>query len=435
MNGFKGICAVVVTGALGFSGCNCDPVPPAPTGFSQVHAGADAEDGLHVSLVLDAHDQPMVAFLKVDASPANNAVHFTRYDGTAWKAPVVVAASVGRVDSNPTKQQVWLARDASTGRLGVAFQKSEAFCVGANNETTVHVSFSTDDGATWSASERVSEAKYTRNDPVNGVEVCNTSSPRIAMANGTVHVAWGADAGEQDGIGFFRGYYYASSTAAGSWTRTLLPHVGDDARKGRDMLSLALDSTGAPAVAYLMLSMGAPVPNNTAIVYVRPGSAPVRVTDSANIQNDAPQLTLAFDGTKPRVGALLSRSAADSQATWVFRSDDGAAFSEARVPDDAGDKGGAWLDLAFQGGKGVLVSEFGSSGTRGQCGGPKLSRSTDAVAWTTCGADDKTHQFLGRYVSAELASNGKLVLAFHTPNADTASPSRFARGIVLWREP
>ncbi len=34
---------------------------------------------------------------------------FTRYHGTAWKTPVVVAASVGRVDSNPTMQQVWLA--------------------------------------------------------------------------------------------------------------------------------------------------------------------------------------------------------------------------------------------------------------------------------------------------------------------------------------
>lgn len=433
MNGFKGFVAIVAT--LGFHGCNCGPAPSAPAGFSQVHAGADAADGLHVSLVLDKDDQPMVAFLKVDpASPANNAVYFTRYDGTAWKTPVVVAASVGRVDSNPTMQQVWLARDASTGRLGVAFQKFEAFCVGSNDETTVHVSFSTDQGATWGTSERVSEAKYTRNDPVNGVEVCDTTSPRIAMANGTVHVAWAADAGEQDGIGFFRGYYYASSTAAGTWTRTLLPHVGDDGRKGRTALSLALDSTGAPAVAYLMLSVGAPVPNNTAIVYVRPGGAAVRVADSANIQNDAPQLTLAFDGTKPRVGALLSRPSA-SQATWVFRSDDGAAFSEARVPDDAEDKGGRYLDLMFQGGKGVLASEFGSSGTAGQCGGPKLSRSTDAAAWTTCGADDKSHQFLGSYVSAELASTGKIVMAFHTVNADTANPSRFGRGIVLWREP
>jgi len=427
---------VGIVGVVGVSGCNCGPTSTVPSGFSQVYAGADAEDGLHVSLVLDKDDLPMVAFLKVDqASPANNAVYFTRYDGAAWKTPVVVAAGVGRVDSNATMRQVWLARDASTGRLGVAFQKFEAFCVGSNDETTVHVSYSTDQGATWTSSERVSEAKYTRNDPVNGVEVCNTTSPRIAMANGTVHVAWAASAGEQDGIGFITGYYYASSTAPGTWSRTLLPHVGDDGRKGRTALSLALDSTGAPAVAYLMLSLGAPVPNNTAIVYVRPGSAAVRVADSANVQNDAPQVTLAFDGTKPRVGALLTRSTADREATWVFRSDDGAAFTETRVPDDAEDKGGRYLDLMFQSGKGVLAADFSGSGARGQCGGPKLSRSSDAASWTTCGADDQTHQFLGTYVSGELAGNGKVILAFHTVNADTASPSRFGRGIVLWREP
>ena len=378
----------MVVVALGLmSGCNCGPTPtPAATGFSQVHLGAHAEDGLHVSLVLDADDQPMIAFVKVDtADAANNAVYFTRYDGAAaaWKTPVLVAGGAGRVNSNTGMQQVWLARDASTGRLGVAFQKVEEFCKGVNLETSIHVTFSTDQGATWSASERVSEAHFTRNDPVNGVAVCDAESPRIAMANGTVHVAWGADAGEMQPsqLSFWVGYYHASSTTPGTWTRTLLPANGDDARKGTGVLSLA------------------------------------------------------FDGVKPRIAALLTRSATDRRATWMLRSDDGAAFTEVRVPDDASDQGGEYMDLSWAGGKGVLAYRYGSSSTRGQCGGPKLSRSSDAASWTTCGADDQTHQFLGNYVSAELAKSGKLVLAFHTPYADEASPGRWERGIVVWREP
>lgn len=76
--------------------------------------------------------------------------------------------------------------------------------------------------------------------------------PRIATKDGTVHLAWQADAAEPDGDSYLRGYSYASSTAPGAWTRTLLPHAGDDARVAKVGLSLALDSAGTPAVAYEM---------------------------------------------------------------------------------------------------------------------------------------------------------------------------------------
>lgn len=169
------------------SSCTCGPTEPTtgPAGFSQVYATTASRDGLHTTLVLDGDDAPMVAFIREDpANPDNNALLFTRFDSatSAWTTPVVAAANIGRVDSNPTRLQAQLARDPATGRLGIAFQKTEQFCgpAAGNKETTVHITFSTDRGATWSAAERVSEAKYTRNDPVNGVEVCNTSSPRIA---------------------------------------------------------------------------------------------------------------------------------------------------------------------------------------------------------------------------------------------------------------
>lgn len=185
--------SLVVVGVLfSLPGCTCGGVAPA-SGFSQVLSTAAELEGEMPSLVLDRDGHPMVAYLRRDsASPESWSVRFTRWDAQAgaWTAPVVVAADLGVVNNNPTLQQVWLARDRQDGRLGVAFVKSEQFCgpAGGNKESTVNVAFSTDLGATWSTAERVSEAKYTRNDPVNGVEVCNTSAPRIAMRDGAVHL-------------------------------------------------------------------------------------------------------------------------------------------------------------------------------------------------------------------------------------------------------
>lgn len=437
------IFAVVVFAT--FAGCTCGGVAP-PTGFSQVLTTTATTDGIMPSLVLDRDQHPMLVYLRQDsASPESWSVLFTRWDGTAgqagaWTTPVVVASDLGAVDTNQTQQQVWLARDAQSGRLGVAFTRFEQFCgpANGNKETTIHVAFSSDMGRTWSTSERVSEARYTRNDPVNGVEVCNTSSPRIAMADGVVHVAWGADAGEvETETNFFRGYYYASSTAGGAWARQLLPHAGDDAREGRDILSLALDETGAPGVAYMMraISLHA-TPNMTVAVFARPGGAAVRAGDSNSIQNDAPQLSLAFDGTKPRIASHLARANdAGRNANWVYASADGVSFTTAPVPDDAEDQGAAYMDLEFSGGRGVLLYEFGSSRTAGACGGPKRATSPDGTTWTTCGLDTETHQFLGEYVTAELTSSGKIVAAFFEDQPDRASPTRFAPGIVLYVEP
>lgn len=160
----------------------------------------------------------------------------------------------------------------------------------------------------------------------------------------------------------------------------------------------------------------------------------MRVVDSGNRQNDVPQVALAFEGTKPRVALHLQRTG-ETTTNWVFRSDDGLSFSGAAVPDDAEDTGGTWMDLSYVGGKGAVSYSYDASGAKGACGGPKLSRSSDAQTWSTCGADDVTHDFLGQYVSTEYTRAGKLVMAFYEDQDDTASPKRFGRGVVLYREP
>lgn len=427
---------------LALAGCNCGGGGLSiPTGFSTLYPTADTSDGLMPSLVLDGNEHPMLAWMKRDAAnPESWSVRFSRWDSKtgAWTTPVLVAGELGRLNSNPLRQGVWLARDPKDGRLGIAFMKTEQFCgpANGNKETTVNVTFSTDQGATWSVGERVSEARYTRNDPVNGVELCNTMQPRIAMKDGTVHMAWQADAAEPDGISFLNGYYYASSTAPGAWSRVLLPHAGDDARVAKiGVLSLALDSAGAPAVAYEMSPISLhPTPNMTAFLYVRPGSAPVRVTDSMNIQNDFPQLALGFDGTKPRIAGHLGRMAsAGANTNWVFSSNDGMAWTTSPIPPDGEDDGARYIDVDFEAGKSVVVFEFGRASAMGTCGGPKLARSADGVTWTNCGVDTETRQFLGDYVTAELTKAGKLITVFREDTVD--SKGRFQPGIVIYVEP
>lgn len=430
---------------VSLSGCNCGGTG-APVGFSTVLKMSNTAEGKMLSLALDANDAPLLAYMnQTGTNPEQWAVLFTRWDSAtgAWTAPVTVAADLGVIDDNPTRVALALARDPKDGRLGIAFLKTEAFCgsMSSNPDTTVHVTFSTDQGKTWSSSERVTEAHYTRNnDPVNGVEVCDAQQPRIAMRDGTVHLAWAENAGEVESTtNYFRGYYYASSPGGGAWTRTLLPHDGDDARRGtKGVLSLALDSAGAPAVAYLMGAVsGHATPNMDAVLFVRPGGQAVRVGDSNNVQNDSPQLALAFDGTKPRIAAHLVRASgqAGANANWAFASNDGATFTAAQLPDDGDDQGAQYLDLSFSSGKGVTVYEFGSNSASapGSCGGPKVSRTSDATTWTTCGLDTETRQLIGEYVTSELTSAGKVVAVFREDTVD--KNARWEPGIVMYVEP
>lgn len=347
---------------------------------------------------------------------------------------MTVADGLGELDLQTGRHLVSLARDASDGRLGVAFMKHEPFCSGTNKEDTVHVSFSTDQGATWSAPERVSEARYLGTDPASRVEVCNTTMPRMALHGGKAHVAWAAAAGEQENdVNFFHGYFHAVSSGSG-WTVSLLPRVGANGAKGAGVLDLAVDASGAPAVAYVMQDTANS--NTRSVGFFRPGGAAVKVTDTGNTQNDNPRLSLAFDGSKPRVATQLVRPAKPDFMTYeLFESDDGAAFTGRALPTDGNDSGLFYLDLAYAGGKGLLAHDFGTSGATapGAAGGPKLLRGQGS-SWTITGADTLDRQLLGEFTAAALTADGKALVAFFTDGADASPAARFGPGLVLYRE-
>ncbi|MCK6545871.1 glycoside hydrolase [Myxococcota bacterium] len=415
--------------SLVVAACTSEVVPAG--GLSQVYEGPG---GTHVSLALDGEGAPLIAFYREpDADSGGGTILFTKQlpGGATWTTPVAVASDVGEYTSNPGRRSLALARDASTGRLGVAFMKREQFCgpANGNQEWTIHVAFSTDGGATWGASERVSEARYTRNDPEDGVEVCNTRSPRIAMTNGAVHVVWAADAGEMEDLSFIDGYFHAVRTT-GDWTRTLLPHDGDDARVGSGDVALAVDAQGRPGVAYVMRATAT---NQATVLFTRPGGAATRVMHSAGRQNDVPQVAVTFDGTAPRVGAHLAVEGAP-RTEWVAKSSDGAIFVASALPGDGHDAGGLYIELIVAAGRTIYTYDYGSGQDDGRCGGPKIATTTDFTSWSICGADDESRQFLGEYLSAEADADGKLVAAFYEDSADTAASMRFGPGIVLYRE-
>ena len=417
-------------------------VPP-PQGFSQIaaHPGAGFEFGLHAVMVLDRNDYPSVAWVREPTSDrASATIQFSRWNGAEWIAPVTVA-TVGDIDSDSGMQQLSLARDRTDGRLGLAFAKVDEFCPGPNLETGIFITFSSDFGATWTTPQRISEVKYTRNDPVSGVPVCNTSSPRLAMRGGAVHLAWHADAGllQPSGLSFWRGVYYAKQSAAGgAWAIQLAPELGATARVSAQRLAIAVDSADTPGLAYILRSDGSSEPYQNTVLFWRPGSgSAVRVADSGNTQNDLPQVALTFSQEKPRVAYHLLRAATVSELSlYVARSDDGVTFTEARVPGDGADRGATYMDADVFGGKTVVAYDFNAGGasSAGSCGGPKLASSTDLTTWTTACPDTQTRQFLAPYVTIDMTMGGKVTMVFNATSADDATPRRFDRGLVFWRE-
>ncbi|MBS1151947.1 MAG: hypothetical protein H6Q89_3645, partial [Myxococcaceae bacterium] len=93
---------------------------------------------------------------------------------------------------------------------------------------------------------------------------------------------------------------------------------------------------------------------------------------------------------------------------------------------------GPYLALSISGTV-VAASENQGGASAGLCGAPKLSKSTNLTAWTTCGFDAAViDSAAGRHLNLRHAPDGKLVMAFHYPI--TTNP-KVAPGVVVWREP
>lgn len=437
---------------------NEDKAGPPPTGFNvavEISTSYAFWGFNQVSMVLDENDDPMMTYVQSDLNRNGNNdddsyLYFVKWDRTNynWTAPLAVDM-VGQINNNQPHRQVSIVRDASTGTIGIAYQAEYDYTVvnQGNDNEGIKLALSTDGGATW-ATERVDQISANCVSVGGSPNYCNNNSPALAMSDGKVYIAYTAYGKlTADDLYWYYLVRYATRTGtSGAFSETNAPWPSGT--KGRDLpVGLALDSNGQAGLAYMVISTSDTYPyyNNSSVLFWRPGDASAtKITDSNNAQNDFPSISLAFDGTKPRIAYHLMRDLdGDNEGSdepyylYFSASDDGVTWgSPVGMPFDGGHKTGWYqsIDTGSQGQTAIAAMLYSSSGSN-TCGSPKLYSSSDNVNWTVCGADaDDSKDADSYYISLNFAGNDKLYLAFGQ-YTDASSYGGFKSGLILWREP
>ena len=395
----------------------CNVVIPASS------PGGNYNLGQHISLALDENDDPLIAYVvqdpNGDGEQTDSTLYFVRWDraNRGWKAPIAVDV-VGEIYSSKPAREVSLARDVKTNGLGIAYMKGL---------DQIWLAQSQDGGSTWSK-ERLDQNEFTIDNPV------------LAMRDGNVHVAYNSRFVRCGKSGCDGVVYLSRTGTSGNFARSIVPEIaGTSGNRRFSPPGLALDSSGKPGLAYYLLAPSEnPSVDKNVISFWRPGEQYANaVMDSGSIPNDNPSVSLAFDGTRPRIAALLQRDDNDLQhpGIWFSASEDGKSWSApVRIPNDGTDNAVWDLSLALDS-QGNAAAAGYSNGFEeknpGRCGGPKLFRSADLKNWTACGADvSRTYDIQGRYVSLAFTSTNKIILAFQN-----TSQSKLGAGVFLYRQP
>lgn len=386
--------------------------------------------GQMTSLALDRNGDPMIAFT---SDGVDGQLFFTRWDrcaGAFTKAAALdtlgtAAPTAASVNNNNPLRQVSLARDPTSNALLIAYAKM--IPAGANPSETVWVAKSTDDGATW----KKEQVSFHPSDQAGDVH--SASAPIVTFGEGKIWVAYGQDYTHCDatfGGAAPRCDGWLLSGDLGSWQRQVIPR-GSNGPTNQSTLSLATDGAGKVALAYVT---SPDTGYNRVVEFWRPASNPVAVFDSADTQNDDPAVSLAFFGTKPRIAAHLVQDSRADYDMMFAQSDDGVTWSAAvHVPRDVTRVTSSFQSLAIdaKGDLAIAARDNGGTDATPKCGSPKIARSTDGIAWVTCGADPKPEGGTsGRYVSAQYGPDGKLQLAFFNDSTDGA----YGAGVLYWHE-
>jgi hypothetical protein len=382
-------------------------------------AGASEKLGVSVASAPDQFGQPLIAALSEDpngdSNYDDNRVVFTRWNGSARAfLPLATIETVGGGAAQNPNRQISIVRDAMTNRIGIAYIKPQ--------DNTVRLAISDDDGANFSLST-VSDVP----------RAALMSNPSLAMANGVAHLAWiqGSD------------LMYRSRMGAGAWVDG---SPGSGIVVGGESVSLALDSTGAAGVAFFVNS----ALNTADLAFWRPGALPLTVASANGLDlttpdTRRPSVSLTFEGTTPHVAFHLRNvepSAMTDQTPELF-------YAKATNP--AGSTWNAPVAIPRNGsattfhrtawyqaitldstGRVNIAANFQGNGAQSNCGGPKLSRATDGMTFTTCSPASSQLQIGGAWISMWPHRPGKQTIVFHYDNR--ANPN-LKPGIVMWREP
>jgi hypothetical protein len=414
-----------------------------PAGSSEPNIGVF---GAEVSMALDENDDPMFAYLTYPGDGVTT-LSFTRWDACAgaFTKPLVVDTATYGIGDGPGDVEVALAYDASTKELGIAYTEASApTSAGEGNTLTMLATMKS--GAKAFTTEVVSAGL----DAMSG-----TSFPALAMAGGVVYVAYnqGNYMCDAPGASSCTGVVFLTSTtkkpAGGSkdagpppphyFTSQVIPYEGHPAQSQGASVSVAVDSSGKVGVAFYEPSSSVSLPNETTMLYWRNDLASaVVVTSSNDVHNAFVDLTLRFEGTKPRIaGHLVGEASAPYDMIFVA-SDDGTTWSApVHIPRDNGASTGRTSSLAMDGeGNGAVVTSIAAGDPK--CADPEVARtSTDGTAWAVCTSDiAKGHTFTDHYLNAAYGASrlaGKLVIAFQ--NGPTTASASQPNGIWVYESP
>lgn len=393
----------------------CGLLPP--TGASQVvppSTAANTTTGYDLAFALDAKGYPFFAYIEYAKTRAGS-VYTLSWDDCAgaWRAPVKLDDAAVETES----RNLSISVDKTDGRIAVGYAKVDPNPTNDNPRVDARLAISTDGGKTFAPSVEVSKK--------GSLDHAQVTDVRVALGGGKTYVAYNQD-GQACGTGTdpkcregavlatVNGgtITYEVIKAAGSYA-DVAPYAVTRAELG---LGLALDSSNNPAVA---VSMEEESGYNTQILYWRPGGTAVKVGDSGGHQNDDNDVSLAFDGTKPRILERLQPDSSEAHDLYFHASDDGTTW-KAKVGLPQPEHITYSQNLVVASGK---VWAF--------AGGPHVFTSTDATTFTEDTSIDALKQTSGA-VNGAVDASGKFWLGYA---GGTTPAGGGQNGVVLYRQP
>jgi hypothetical protein len=390
-------------------------VGPPPSGFHTIAPKPDKHPdtafGRLISVTLDGNGDPAAGFEYVDPNGDGNNIDsqllFVAWDRAAyrWKEPVVVA-TVPNFDPRPPMSCVSLAHDARTGAFGITWVE-----FGSHG---VDLALSLDGGVTWTVKKVLTDIQ-------------ELAGPTLAFAAGKAHLA--LQQVSRNNIRYMTGNVEEDPS---QWSSSFAP-LPPDANGVLRASSLALDSNGAPAIAYWARPIKGKV---WTLVLWRPATNQSgKVIDSGTAGYDPDGVLLAFAGLQPRffIDARLDQSGGPTHLS-LFSNDEGATWSRpAPIPDDGNERMSGFMTAAVgPNGSAAFAGDVVGGNTTGmKCAWPKLSRTNDLRSWTTCtpqgGPQSVTRT---RWGSVSFAPSGMLYLIFQNRLMTPTQP--FPAGLLIW---